>query len=113
MIKPGTPEIEVGIMKAEKIRVRLDGKFQLLPDGKKLEGNAVAEIVNGRVSLKCGDEDFVSAEPLRLQPLNEGQGRFTLRDVVIGIGFHWDDFDLIEDGEFKPLFFSGFEFFRM
>ena len=98
MSKPGVPEIEVGIMKANKIRFRLDGSFQLLPDGNMLEGDAVAELVDGRISLKSGGTHLTEKEPLMLVPFYPKSARFTLRDVVIGIGFHWEQ---KEDQEFQ------------
>jgi SpoIID/LytB domain protein len=98
MINKSAPEIEVGILKAGKISFRLDGNYQLRPDGKILEGDAVAEMVDGSISIRYGDDLLTSREPLTLLPLDQEKARFTLRDVVIGIGFHWEQ---KEDQEFQ------------
>jgi len=98
MINKSAPEIEVGIMKAGKIRFRMDGNFQLNPDGNKLVGDAEAEIVDGSISIKFGDAMIASRDAIILLPLDKEKARFTLRDVVIGIGFHWEQ---KEDQEFQ------------
>lgn len=90
MVNKSAPEIEVGIMKAEKIRFRLDGKFQVKQEDTVLAGDAEAEIVDGKIIIKCNDAQLVSIEPMLLIPIDKEKSRFTLHDVVIGIGFHWE-----------------------
>jgi len=90
MISRNAPEIEVGIMKAEKIRFRLDGKFQLKQNGFLLEGEAEAELVKGDISIRSKQEQSNFKESLILEPLDGEHARFSLQDVVIGIGFHWE-----------------------
>jgi len=84
------PEIEVGIMNSGKIRFRLDGKFQLKLNGSILEGEAEAELVKGAISIKSKDKRSSFEDALILEPLDGASARFTLQDVVIGIGFHWE-----------------------
>jgi len=98
MINRIAPEIEVGIMKSGKIRFRLDGNFQLRLNDSMLEGDAEAEIVNGSISILSKESRTSFKEPLILEPLDQVAGRFRLRDVVIGIGFHWEQ---KEDQEFQ------------
>jgi len=90
MLSRNAPEIEVGIMKAEKIRFRLDGKFQLKHNGFILEGEAEAELVNGGISIQSKQEQSSYKEAIILEPLDGENARFSLQDVVIGIGFHWE-----------------------
>ncbi len=90
MINRSAPEIEVGIMKAENIRFRLDGKFQVKLSGTIMEGEAEAEMVKGAISIKNKDKLSIFEEALILEPLEGESARFTLQDVVIGIGFHWE-----------------------
>jgi len=97
MINKSAPDIDVGIMKAGKIRFRLNGNFQLKSEGRMLHGDAQAEIIDGNISLQCGESLISSGEPLVLEPLQGDKTRFILRDVVIGIGFHWEQ---KEDQEF-------------
>ncbi len=67
MINRSVPEIEVGIMKAEKIRFRLDGKFQLKHNGFILEGEAEAELNNGDISIRSKQEQSSFKEALILK----------------------------------------------
>ncbi len=90
MIDKSAPEIEVGIMKAEKIRFRLDGNFRIDGMDQILTGDAEAELVNGSISIRYNKSQISSVEPLFLAPLDQEAGRFRLQDVVIGIGFHWE-----------------------
>jgi len=90
MINKTTPEIEVGIMKAGKIRFRLDGKFRIRLNESLLEGDAEAELVNGAISILSNKSRSSFEGPLILEPLDRVEARFTLQDVVIGIGFHWE-----------------------
>ena len=90
MINRNAPEIEVGIMKAEKIMFRLDGKFQEKLSGLVLEGEVEAELVNGAISILSEESRSSFEESLILEPLDGESARFTLQDVVIGIGFHWE-----------------------
>ncbi len=90
MINKRVPEIEVGIMKSGKIRFRLDGQFQIEQKDSEFNGYAEAEIVDGAISILCNGTRSSFTEPLILEPLDGAGARFTLQDVVIGIGFHWE-----------------------
>jgi len=98
MINRIAPEIEVGIMKSEKIRFRLDGMFQLNLNDTVIEGDAEAEIVNGAISILSKERRTSHKEAIILESVDRASGRFRLRDVVIGIGFHWEQ---KEDQEFQ------------
>ncbi len=90
MIHKSAPRIEVGIMKAEKIRFRLNGNFRIWEKDLVLTGEAEAKLAGGAISILCGDDKISSVEPLFLEPLEIEAGRFILQDVLIGIGFHWE-----------------------
>lgn len=90
MINKRAPEIEVGIMKSDKIRFKLDGNFRIQTYDKEFDGYAEAEIVDGAISILCNESRSSFTEPLVLEPLDGAGARFTLQDVVIGIGFHWE-----------------------
>lgn len=90
MINKRAPEIEVGIMKSDKIRFKLDGNFRIQTYDKEFDGYAEAEIVDGAISILCNESRSSFTEPLMLEPLDGAGARFTLQDVVIGIGFHWE-----------------------
>ncbi len=90
MNNKSAPEIEVGIMKSGKIRFKLDGKFQINSNDSVLEGDAEAEIVGDAISILCNEKRSSFVGSLILEPLDRIGARFTLQDVVIGIGFHWE-----------------------
>jgi len=98
VINRSAPEIEVGILKAGKIRFSLDGNFRLKQNDSMLKGDAEAEIISGAISILSKEKRTSSMEPLILEPLDGSKARFTIEDVVIGIGFHWEQ---KEDQEFK------------
>ncbi|MBE9518420.1 MAG: SpoIID/LytB domain-containing protein, partial [Bacteroidetes bacterium] len=77
-------------MKSGKIRFRLDGQFQIEQKDSEFNGYAEAEIVDGAISILCNESRSSFEEPLILEPLDGAGARFTLQDVVIGIGFHWE-----------------------
>lgn len=98
MINKSAPEIEVGILKAEKIRFVLRGSFRLVLNDSILEGDAETELVDGAISIRCKEKQICFNESAILEPLNGKNARITIRDVVIGIGFHWEQ---KEDQEFQ------------
>lgn len=77
-------------MKAEKIRFRLKGNFRIGEKDRVLNGEAEAELVNGTLSIRCGEHKLKAPGPILLEPLDSEAGRFRLYDVLIGIGFHWE-----------------------
>jgi SpoIID/LytB domain protein len=77
-------------MKAETIRFQLNGDFRTGGKDLVLSGEAEAKLVDGVLSILCGEDSISSAGPLFLEPLDTEAGRFILQEVVIGIGFHWE-----------------------
>jgi len=109
MTNKSVPEIEVGIVKSGKIRFRLDGNFRIHRTGSLLQGDAEAVITDSTISIHCEETRISLEEPVILEPVDQAVGRFTLGDVVIGIGFHWEQ---KEDQEFQgalKLLISGSE----
>ena len=82
------PILSVGICAHEReARGVLNGRF-LLPDRTAVTGQFAARLKDGALSLADKDGREVARGPeLRLNP--EGNASFTLRDVTIGINFHW------------------------
>lgn len=76
------PEISVGILSATRIEFILDGEFNF--EGRTYTGKHQIEYADGKF--------FFNGQPfdkVQLIPKNENS-IFTLLDVVIGIGFHWE-----------------------
>ena len=81
-VTPQQPKIRVGIMAAREIRFCLNDSYT---DGRSsYEGEMSISAVQGRLSW-----NGVLIDSLTLKPNDHG-ATFTLHDVTIGIGFHWE-----------------------
>lgn len=81
-VTPQQPRIRVGIMAAKEIRFCLNDSYT---DGRSsFEGEMSISAVQGRLSW-----NGVLIDSLTLKP-NDHSATFTLHDVTIGIGFHWE-----------------------
>lgn len=76
------PEISVGILSATRIEFILDGEFNF--EGRTYTGKHQIEYADGKILFNGQPFDKV-----QLIPKSENS-IFTLLDVVIGIGFHWE-----------------------
>lgn len=77
-----TPKINVGIVRAERIEVELDGLF--LVNGKRVESEVLHLGLHGnQISFGDSMSSIVRIEPVAPDSL------LTIRGVTIGIGFHW------------------------
>ena len=83
------PLLSVGIYEREpQTRGVLNGRF-LLPDKTALSGEFTVRPKNGSLALAGGDgREIAAGQEIRLVP--DGDATFTLRDVTIGIKFHWE-----------------------
>jgi stage II sporulation protein D len=83
------PLLSVGIYSHEaQARGVLNGRF-LLPDKTAVSGEFCARTKDGGLSL-VGKEGRELAHGLEIRLVPEGNATFTLRDVTIGINFHWE-----------------------
>lgn len=81
-VTPQQPKIRVGIMAAKEISFCLNDSYT---DGRSsFEGEMSISAVQGQLSW-----NGVLLDSLTLKP-NEHGSTFTLHDVTIGIGFHWE-----------------------
>ncbi len=81
-VTPQQPKIKVGIMAAPLIKFCLNDSYN---DGRSsFEGEMSISVVGGRLSW-----NGILIDSLTLKP-NEYGSTFTLHDVTIGIGFHWE-----------------------
>ncbi len=93
--KNRVPEIEVGILKGEGIRFSLHGSFDM--EGSTLQGDWEAHVSGEKIALIQDGKPLGAWEQIILHPADDALNRFVIRDVVIGIGFHWEQ---KEDQEF-------------
>lgn len=75
--------IDVGIMARESIAFILDGPFRM--EGKDYEGGHTVQRGEGGLIF-----EGKTYRQLCFEPLCPQTGHFTLRDVVIGVDFHWE-----------------------
>lgn len=106
------PKIKVGIMSAAEVHFTLDGQYSVL--NKTISGSQVAT-TDGNVII-WNNEKF---EQLEFVPVDENLASFELKDVTIGVNFHWERKEtqrfkgalrlIIEHGKITPVNILGVE----
>lgn len=103
MSEPDTkPTVRVGIVTGKEIRFMLNHPFR---DAQNLlwpAGAYTAREKNGQMILFSADQEKgIYDRPLFLKPEDGDKGKFTITNVTIGIGFHWQqNEDQVFKGEF-------------
>lgn len=92
------PNIEVGVLFAPEFSFSLDGPYKLKATGDVVEGKGEAFLKDGAITIMINGEAISSDLPVELEPVNYEEASFELKDVVIGINFHWER---KEDQKFK------------
>ncbi len=85
-----SPNIEVGILKAKKPEFRLAGKFEVSGQIENFFGNCSAEVIDNKIIVKNEGKVYSFPDGLTFIPCNITSDYFELKDVVIGIDFHWE-----------------------
>ncbi|MCE1189055.1 MAG: SpoIID/LytB domain-containing protein [Ignavibacteria bacterium] len=84
------PYISVGILHSKKINFVLFGDFESSQNNSKVRGRCSAEIVNNKIVVTIEKKKFEPESEVILSPANNHSDYFQLKDVVIGIQFHWE-----------------------
>jgi SpoIID/LytB domain protein len=84
------PNISVGILTDEKIVFELYGDFKSEGLKQTFSGRFNAEINQDRIVCQAGDEKLEISDEIIFEPTDKETDSFLLRDVVIGIDFHWE-----------------------
>lgn len=84
------PHISVGILKSKKIQFVLFGDFALNGMHQRIHGKCTAELSNGKIVLTVEKKKIEFEDELLLSPSHIHSEYFQLKDVVIGIQFHWE-----------------------
>lgn len=92
------PQIEVGILAGESINFVLEGAFKESASNEVWEGAGEAKFSKGRMELFREGTSAGTRSIVILEPVDQAGGSFVIHDVVIGIGFHWEQ---KEDQEFR------------
>jgi len=92
------PEIHVGIVRSERLKFRFEGSFKT--EDAVAEGELEGLMVKGRI-VAAGDE-------IVFTPRDISRASFMINDVLIGIGFHWEQKeDQLFHGALKLIILEG------
>ncbi|PID58404.1 MAG: amidase [Ignavibacteriae bacterium] len=84
------PIVNVAIMNNIKVNFTLYGNFKLERISDELSGNFSAELINNEIVLSNNQQTFGRLNEIILTPSNVETESFLLKDVVIGVNFHWE-----------------------
>jgi SpoIID/LytB domain protein len=84
------PWLNVGILTDNKIKFELYGDFSTVPYAKTLSGVFSAELVNNKIVCKGTDIKLEADEEIIFEPSDPVSESFLIRDVIIGVKFHWE-----------------------
>ena len=84
------PLISIGILTDNKVAFELYGEFSTTITANKLNGRFTAEIANGELICKSSDEKLTSKDEIIFEPNDSTTDTFLIRDVTIGVKFHWE-----------------------
>ncbi|MFW5725076.1 MAG: SpoIID/LytB domain-containing protein [Bacteroidota bacterium] len=83
--------IQVGIMFAPQVKFKLWGEYRNTENGEIITGEGVAELFSeSEITLSLNGKKQNVALPFFLEPLKKEDCFFELKDVTIGINFHWE-----------------------
>jgi len=88
-IKKQVPEIQAGIFSGEEIFFTLNAPFILGIDNCSTEGRWKAHCSANSILLEKEGIKLESEKDIILTPVDTETATFTLHDVTIGVGFHW------------------------
>lgn len=90
MIPDKEPLISVGILTNKKIQFELYGEFSVYGFSKAFSGRFTAEAKDNSITL-IGDKDKIEIlNEIIFEPGDPISESFLIRDVVIGVKFHWE-----------------------
>ena len=83
------PEIEVGIVAREKLEFKLECDFVTKKKEKLPAGDYEVFLKNRQITFKTGSGEKIAGKSVILSP-EKTDSFFELKNVVIGVGFHWE-----------------------
>ena len=84
------PLISVGILTNNKVSFELYGDYRTNVTTKIINGRFTAEVIGGEIVCKSASEKIVSKDELILEPNDITTDTFLIRNVTIGVKFHWE-----------------------
>lgn len=85
----GEPRVSVSILKSEQIEFELLGEFKVEGQKQAIYGAFKAELKKDKILIK-GDSKSFECEEIIFAPNEYDAESFIIRDVVIGVDFHWE-----------------------
>jgi stage II sporulation protein D len=84
------PTISVGILINKNVVFELYGDFKSAGHQKTFSGRFNADVQNNKIVVRHGNEKFEFDSEAYFEPLDPAEESFLLRDVTIGVQFHWE-----------------------
>jgi|YNPMSStandDraft_2_1061718.scaffolds.fasta_scaffold00054_30 SpoIID/LytB domain protein len=84
------PKISVGILNSEEIQFELFGYYFFEQANKIVKGKFKAKKVDEKIIVEGINEKFEINDNARFIPQNEELDSFLIKDVIIGVKFHWE-----------------------
>lgn len=84
------PTVSVGILTEAKIIFELYGDFKTSGLKQTFSGRFDAEVKENRIICKRGEEKIEISDEIIFKPLDEDTDSFLIKDVTIGVKFHWE-----------------------
>jgi len=84
------PKISVGILFEKTIKFELHGNFRIKSRSQSLSGICKVKVVDDKLALSADETTIQFENEIILVPSNHTTEHFTLRDVTIGVKFHWE-----------------------
>ena len=85
-----SPDIHVGIIKRDRISLRFYGSYELTGIRDHCTGSYEAFVEQGSMIVQREGDRLDAGREASFIPLDFGNASFAIRDVVIGIDFHWE-----------------------
>jgi SpoIID/LytB domain protein len=102
------PKIEIGIVTSDKIEISFYGTYMSHFSGQMFTEKCEFIIENDNIILKTDQFEFEFDDGLTLSPLDFENSSCTVKDVVIGIGFHWEQKEIQKfQGDIKLMVING------
>jgi len=86
----GEPLISVGILTDKKIKFELYGEYSSFGFKHMFSGRFEAEIIDDRIICKSEAGKIEITDEIIFEPQEPDNESFLIRDVVIGVKFHWE-----------------------
>jgi len=85
-----SPNIHIGIIKAKRIAFELFGKFECAGRRERFYGSCTASVQNGGIRIINNEKKTDIRKEMIFLPSNLSADLFEIKNVIIGVDFHWE-----------------------